>query len=131
MKNIKGFTLTELMIVVAIVAILATISIMIYSKESLRANRIDAINTLISISLKEEKYRSSNTQYGTLAQVWGGVSTTSEGHYTLAITNVGSTSYTITATATGSQTSDSGCTSLVLTYSSGTLTRTPASCWPS
>lgn len=129
--NKNGFTLIELMISVSIVAILATISIALYNKQTLRAKRIDAINTLMSISLKEEHYRSNNTQYGTLAQVWGGVSTSSEGLYTLAITNVSSTSYTITATATGSQTKDTDCPSMVITYSNGTLTRTPTSCWPS
>ncbi len=131
MKKTKGFTLIELMIVVSIVVILATLSVMLYKKETLRANRIDAINTIMSISLKEEQYRSSNTLYGTLAQVWGGVTTTSGGLYTIAITNVTATSYTITATPTGTQTSDTDCASLVLAYSTGTITRTPASCWPS
>ena len=126
----KGFTLVEMMVVVAIIGILAVVAIHLYNKQTYRARRVDAINTLMSISLREERYRSSNTQYGTLAQVWGGVSTTAEGFYTIAITNVSATSYTITATAVGNQTNDTGCTSLVLSYSNGTMTRTPTSCWP-
>src|SRR3990167_3406055 len=133
-KKKRGFTLIEMMITVLIIAITATIALYLYSDKVKRGRRIDAVNALLSISLAEERYRSNNTTYGTLAQVWGGVATSQEVYYTLAITNVTATSYTVTATGTGTQTTDAdnatSCATLTLTMSSGTITKTPATCWP-
>lgn len=129
----RGFNLVELSIVLAISAILATVSFSTYNDHVRKARRADAINTIMSIQLAEEQYRSNNSIYGTLAQVWGGVTTAPGGYYTLAVSNLSASSYTITATATGSQTSDAqdgtSCGTMSLTMSNGTETKTPASCW--
>jgi type IV pilus assembly protein PilE len=134
MKTIMGFTLIELVITLTIVAILAMIVINIYTDNVRKSRRIDAVNSLISISMAEERYRSQNTTYGSLAAVWGGVSNSSEGFYTLSISNVSATSYTIIATAVGTQANDSdsgtSCATLQLSVSNGTITKTPAVCWP-
>src|SRR5438132_97230 len=115
-KRKKGVTLIELIVTILIVAIITTVAINFYSNYVRRGRRIDAINALLSISLAEERYRSNNTTYGTIAQVWGGVTTSSEGYYTLSISNTGATSYTITATAQGNQANDAvngtSCTTL-------------------
>lgn len=133
MQKWKGVTLMELIIVIAIVSIISVIAIQSYSTYVRKGRRTDALNTLLSISLAEERYRSNNTQYGTLAQVWGGVSTSSEGFYTISISNVSATSYTVTATAIGRQTTDAAngtsCSSLTLTMSNGTITKSPTACW--
>ncbi len=129
-----GFTLIEMVITVLIFAILATISVYTYSSYELRGRRIDAISALLSISLAEERYRSTNTQYGTLAQVWNNVSSSSEGYYTLDISNISGSSYTITATAVGNQANDASngtsCATLTLISSDGTITKSPSDCWP-
>lgn len=133
MKN-TGVTLIELVIAIAIISILTITAVFLYSSQIRKGRRIDAINTLLAISLAEERYRSNNTTYGTLAQVWSGVTTTGEGYYTLSISNVTATSYTLTATAVGTQANDANggtsCTPLVITMSNGTLTKTPSACWP-
>lgn len=133
-KHINGFTLIELMITVAIAVIITVSALNIYTSYVRRGRRIDAINALLSISLAEERYRTNNSQYGTLAQVWSGVSTSSEGYYSLSISNVTATSYTITATALGNQANDTAngtsCSTLTLAFSSGTMTKSPAACWP-
>jgi len=130
----NGFALVEMVFTMAIVVILTISAIFLYSSQVLKGRRIDAINSILSISLAEERYRSNNTTYGTLAQVWGGVSASTEGYYTLTITNVSATSYTLTATAVGNQANDSSsgtsCTPLQLAFSNGTVTKTPAACWP-
>lgn len=125
----KAFSLLELIIVIVIIAVLAVIATASYRHYILVANRADAIQTLQSIQLAEENYRHNNTSYGSLAQVWGGASTSSEGNYSIAISNTSATSYTITATAIGSQAEDTACASIVLTHSNGTTTHTPAACW--
>lgn len=129
-----GFTLIELTITLAIVVILTTIAIVLYSTQIRKGRRVDAVNSLLAMSLAEERYRSTNTSYGTLAQVWNNVSTTSEGYYTLSISNISGTSYTITATAVGDQANDAvsgtACTPLQISMSNGTVTKTPSACWP-
>lgn len=134
MKREKGFSLIELAIVVLIVAILAILASVLYTSYVRKGRRADAIDTLSEMSLAEERYRSNNTTYGTLAQVWGGVTASTGGYYTLSISSVSGTAYTLTATATGSQANDTesgtSCTPLVLSASSGTVTKTPAACWP-
>jgi len=132
-RKFFGFTLMELMVAVAIVAILAVIAIWMFRSQVTKSRRADAMNTILAISLAEERYRASNTTYGTLAQVWGGVTTTQGGYYTIAVSNPTASSYIISATATGTQTNDrenaTACSPLQLTMSNGTITKTPAVCW--
>ena len=131
--KIKAFTLVELLIAVAIIAIVAALAVASYRHYLLQGSRTDAMRTLLAIQLAEEKYRMNNTNYGTLAQVWNGVTATEGGHYTLSISNVSGTTFTVTATATGSQSGDAeggtSCTNLILAYANGTTSRTPAVCW--
>lgn len=133
-KRIDGITLIELLVALSIIAIISAISLALYSGYAKRSHRADALSSLLSISLAEERYRSNNTTYGTLAQVWGGVTTSPNGYYTLAISNVSGTTYTITATAVGNQTSDASngvsCSTLTFTMNNGTITKTPSACWP-
>ena len=133
-KTIAGFTLTEVMIAVLIVSILAIIAVNVYSSYVRAGRRADGMNTITSIALAQEKYRTSNLQYGSLAQVWGGVTSSAGGYYTLAISGTSATGYTITATAQGNQANDQengvSCTTLTLVVSNATVTKTPAGCWP-
>lgn len=129
-----GFTLIELLVTVAIVAIIAILAVGFYIPFILKAHRADGINAILNLQLAEERYRSTNSQYGTLSQI-GGNSTSSLGYYALSISNVGASTYTITATGQGKQSGDSengtACSPLVLTVSSGNVTESPATCWPS
>jgi type IV pilus assembly protein PilE len=133
--NKNGMTVIELLVAIVIVAILSLLAMVIYSSQIRNSRRTDAVNTLFAIALAEESYRTTNITYGTLAQVYGGVTSSVGGYYTLAISNVASTSYTLTASATGDQINDAqngtSCATLTYTMSSGTVTETPTPCWPS
>lgn len=131
-KN-EGFTLMELVITLLIFAIICTIAIPSYLSYLLKSHRTDGINALDSIQLEQEKYRSNNSSYATLSQLWGGVTDSPGGYYTLSITNSTSTGYVATATAIGSQANDTqngtSCAVLTLTVNGLNTSQTPSACW--
>jgi len=133
-KASKGFTLIELMIVIAIVAILAAVAYPSYLDSIRAARRADAVDTLLTLQNLQEKYRANNTTYGTMLQI-GGSAASSDGHYTVAVAGNTAVAYTLTATATGDQASDSSCATMTLTVSAanprGLRGGTSADCWKS
>jgi type IV pilus assembly protein PilE len=62
-RDAKGFTLVELMIAVAIVAILAAIAFPSYQDQVNSSRRSDAQGTLSSFALAMERFYTSNTTY--------------------------------------------------------------------
>jgi len=129
-----GMTIIELMIALLIITITAIIAIALFKPYVLKSHRADGINAILTLQLAEERYRSTNTQYGSIAQV-GGSATSPQSYYSLTISNTSATGFTITATGQGTQANDTegatACSPLTLTVSSGTVTQAPAACWPS
>lgn len=127
-RRLAGFTLLELMIVVAIIGILATIAYPAYAEYVKKAKRADAKEALMSAQLAQEKYRANNTRYGSLAEI--GIATISpDGYYKLAISGApDATTYTVTATPSYA---DSTCGTFALNQD-GKLTTggyASADCW--
>jgi type IV pilus assembly protein PilE len=116
-----GFTLIELMIVVAIVGILAAIALSLYSAQVQKARRTDARTAVLDLAGREERFFSVANNYSqTPTDVgYGGVfpQIVGSGYYTIGVTvpdpnfvGVGP-SYAITATAITQQIADSSCAS--------------------
>ena len=105
-KKSKGFTITELIITMAIIGILSAIIIPMYTNHIRRARRSDAKVALENVRAMEEQFRAENGSYTTvLAQLvsfgWpnnGGDTTYDAGDY--RITFVAGTASTFLATAT-------------------------------
>lgn len=131
-----GFTLMEMMVAVAIIAILASIALPNYTQFLRESRRADAMLALQQIQIEQEKLRAECTSYaatltGTRACGVLGYpkSTSPDDFYNLTLSGVTATGYTATATATGSQASDTSCPSLVLQVDGLVLNRTPTQCW--
>jgi type IV pilus assembly protein PilE len=120
----RGFTLIELMIVLAVIGILATIAYPSYQDSIRQARRIEAQSIMLDIQLLQEKYRVNHVSYGSLTDL----GSFSSGYYTFAISGNTAHAYTITATAKSgtSQAGDTGCSAMTLNQASA---KTPDSCW--
>jgi type IV pilus assembly protein PilE len=133
----RGFTLIELMITVAIIAVLAAIALPSYQDYVRKGRRADGRALLQAASLAQEKFRLGNASYSSattnLSPPCGaGTCTSEQGYYTLAIgLGASPTGYILTANAvsTSSQANDTGCTAIVLTMNAGSISYTPATCW--
>ena len=126
-KNVTGFTLIEVTIVVAIIAILLTIAIPAFTEQMKRSRRTEATQELQDCLLKQEKYRSNNPTYGTMAQA---LCTTSGLNYNFAVTldSPAAGSFTLTATAKNQQATDTRCTPMTITRDR-VKTPEPGYCW--
>lgn len=62
-----GFTLIEVMIVVAIIGILAAIALPAYGEYVLRGKIAEATSTMSSLRIKMEQYYQDNRNYGTVS----------------------------------------------------------------
>lgn len=112
-ERAAGFTLIELMIVVAIIAILAAIALPIYSNYITRSKLTEAQNWLSQLRVSMEQYYQDNRSYAGSASG----TTTSCGvsmptsptvkYFTFTCALNGTTGYTITATGNaGTQTAN-------------------------
>jgi type IV pilus assembly protein PilE len=133
----RGFTLIELMIVVAILAVIAVYAYTSYSQYGFRSRRSDGQQYLMQVAAAEERYFTAFNVYttGITTASPNGLGFTSanstRNYYTVAVTLPTTTSYTLTATPNGSQANDK-CINLTLTSAgdkSFTGSATNGSCW--
>ncbi|VXA77643.1 Type IV pilin [Aeromonas salmonicida] len=123
----SGITLLELMVVIAIVAIIASVAYPSFTDGLRKSRRAEAFKGLLSMQLKQEEFRVSNTSYSaTPSQVGNPASD----YYTFSISGATATTYTLIATTKGAQVGDkagsTACDTLTLNKAD---TKTPADCW--
>jgi type IV pilus assembly protein PilE len=103
MKSANGFTLVEILIVVALIGILASIAIPAYGDYVTRGKLVDATAQLSNARIQLEQYYQDNRNYGSTSSVCGvAVPTTPSKYFTFSCNwGTGGTnqSYLVTATA--------------------------------
>ena len=129
MQKQRGFTLIELMIVVAIIGILATIAYPSYIAFVEKSRRGDAIATLADYRIAQEKWRANNISYAASTGALSLDSTSRDAYYDMTIVSAGTTSYSVTAEPTGVQ-SDDDCGSFGIDENGPDYTAgADADCW--
>ncbi len=134
--NTKGFTIVELMIVVAIVAILVALALPSYQQFVRKANRGEAQQLLMNYANNQEIWRANDSDYAKSDEIIPpthdkytfyrrATGSTCANDDTLSATN-----YSLVACPIGDQALDkqygTTCTALTLNQSNGKL---PAECW--
>lgn len=146
MRRQNGFTLIELMVVVAIIGVIAGIAYPSYLKSMQKGRRAEAKSELTRLSQALERCYSSygtykNASCSTVEDSSGnflsGLQSSPNKYYNMTASVLSGTAYTLTATAvsTGPQAKDTGCTIMNLdstgkrTSGSTTATSDTGNCW--
>lgn len=130
-----GFTLVELMITVAIIAILVSIALPAYKQSAMKGKRADAKVTLLEASSKQAQYFMDNKTYATdMTQLGYSANpfTTEQQHYQVSVVTptaacVITSCYALQAVPQGTQAADS-CGTFTIT-ATGSKSATTTNCW--
>jgi type IV pilus assembly protein PilE len=137
-----GFTLIEVMIALAVVAITTTIAASTYRNHLRRGHRAQAVQSLLIAAAEQEKFHLAHGSYGSRLDAAAGddppglpvASRTPGGHYTLAVEFASAAEFRVVATAAGSQ-ADPACLRLSIDESGRRLAAnsqgadTASRCW--
>jgi len=139
LKSNQGFSMVELMVVVAIIGIIAAVAFPSYVDSTRKTKRSDAFTSLSrSAALQERAYTQNNAYSGVIADIGG--ATSDEGYYTIAtdISACTASCYSLSATPVvgGSQADDEACWTIALDHTGRKTSKTKAgvsnptgTCW--
>jgi type IV pilus assembly protein PilE len=109
-RTAAGFTLIEVMVALAIVAITTTIAATFYRRHVQRSHRLDAVHALLVAASEQEKFHLAHGRYADRLDATAGdeppglpvSSRTPRGHYLLDVALADAAGFRVVATATGS-----------------------------
>ncbi len=131
LPRLRGFTLIELVIVITLIAVLASIAIPSYRNYVMRGHRTVAKTALVELQARQEGYYVDRKRYATLLTrlaypsdpVWitatgePDTSAQPDSIYRIELANVTATDYTLQAVPVGAQADDSRCGTLTVVAS--------------
>lgn len=143
----KGFSLTELLVALAILALLAAAAVPLWQRQAERARRLDATDALVRIAVLQERFYFENGRHAGAAELGAappaglGVTGTERGYYQLrlaALDGDPTAGFVLAAIADpdGPQAGDEQCRILVLDSTGRRSAETAAgedsssACWP-
>ncbi len=110
--SVSGFTLIEMVVALAIVAILVVVALPSYEEQLLQGRRSDATTALVTFAQRVERHFLESGSYsGATTTIYRDNS--DRGYYTLSITATDN-SYQLQASPTGAQLQDLRCNSFTL-----------------
>jgi type IV pilus assembly protein PilE len=122
-RSSQGFTLIELMLVMAVAGILSGVAYPSFMGQLQKIRRADALVALLQVQAAQERWRSNNPSYGSSVQL-GLSATSSAGHYAIRIDAASELGYEVLAAAQGVQAHDAPCRYLRLRSDGGNLVQT-------
>ena len=135
MLKTKGFSLVELMVVIAIIAILAAVGTPMYTNHILKSHRSEAIAELLSAASAADNFEIKNGVFPSGSDINTFFHHSSQNdYYTLAYCGGGdnaclNVNYVITATAVNSQSGDIPCQNIEIEVNGAIINKTPTECW--
>lgn len=138
-QGMSGWTLSELLISLALMAVLAAVALPAFNTQQRQARRTDAQSALQQLQLDQARWRGTHPGHASDLSSLGWDSDRSpSGHYRISIDNATAEGYTLSAIPVGSQSGDKACSPMRLqlthtastTLSSGDdVNSDPARCW--
>lgn len=126
----RGFTLVEVVVVLALAALLVGAALPSYRGHVQRAARLDAVEALTRLQAAQERHRATHGWYASDLAALGASGQSMQGLYALAISSRGAESYVARAEARGSQAGDRECSELTVEVAQGFARTGPnARCW--
>jgi type IV pilus assembly protein PilE len=112
-NHFRGFTLLEILIALTIIGILTAIAYPSYLSHILKSRRTDAMTALTQDQIILERCYSQNFSYNAPCGALPAFPQSSQqNYYSISISNLSATTYTLTATPIGTQTKDTDCASM-------------------
>jgi type IV pilus assembly protein PilE len=141
-RNTDGFTLIEIMIALAVVAITTSLAFSSYRRHVQRGHRVEAVQALLAAAAEQEKFHLAHGQYAVRLDAAIGseppgipvASATPRGRYRLSIVSADAAGYRLIAERTGIS-DDPSCVRLSIDESGRRLASdaanrdTTAACW--